>query len=318
MNKHIAVVGPTASGKTGLAISIAKAFGGEVVSCDSMQIYKGMNIGTATPDMQERSGVAHHLMDVLEIHQAYSVSDYVKDAKEVCDAIFLRGNIPVFCGGTGLYIDSYLSGVEFGEYENDENIRNSLMLQANKLGVDVLYDRLCKIDPEAAQKINPENVKRVVRALEVYESTGVTISEWNRRSKINAQKKDCLIIGLDFEDREILYDRIEKRVDMMLEAGLLDEAESLYKAGIKNSPTAGQAIGYKEFYPYFENQSSLEECIDVLKKNSRHYAKRQLTWFRRNLDIHWIIRGSDDEKYMINEAFVKIDEYLDRSINEKF
>jgi len=316
MNKHIAVVGPTASGKTGLAISIAKAFGGEVVSCDSMQIYKGMNIGTATPDVNERSGVVHHLMDVLDIDKMYSVSDYVKDAKEVCDKIFMRGNIPVFCGGTGLYIDSYLSGVEFGEYENDDNIRNSLMLEAKENGIDVLYDRLCKVDPEAAQKIKPENVKRVVRALEVYESTGITITEWNRRSKINAQKKDCLIIGLDFEDREILYDRIEKRVDMMLEAGLLDEAESLYKAGIKNSPTAGQAIGYKEFYPYFENQSSLEECIDVLKKNSRHYAKRQLTWFRRNPDIYWIIRGCDDEKYMIKEAFVKIEEYLDRSLDE--
>ncbi len=312
MNKHIAVVGPTASGKTGLAISVATAFGGEVVSCDSMQLYRGMNIGTATPDMKERSGIVHHMMDILDIDTAYSVSDYVKDAKDVCDGIFLRGNIPVFCGGTGLYIDSYLSGVEFGEYENDENIRNSLLLEAKELGADVLYDRLCKVDPDAAEKIQPENIKRVVRALEVYETTGVTLTEWNRRSKLNAKKKDCLIIGLDFENRDVLYERIEKRVDIMLETGLLEEAENLYKAGIKNSPTAGQAIGYKEFYPYFEGQASLEECIDVLKKNSRHYAKRQLTWFKRNPDIQWIVRGSDDEKRMINEAFVKIEDYLDK------
>lgn len=312
MNKYIAVVGPTASGKTGLAIEIAKQFGGEIVSCDSMQLYKGMDIGTATPDNKERSGVVHHMMDILDVKSAYSVSDYVKDANEVCSGIFSRGNIPVFCGGTGLYIDSFVSGIEFGEYENDENIRTYLMKEAEENGASALYDRLCGIDPEAAKKIQPENVKRVVRALEVYESTGVTLTEWNRRSKLNAKKKDFLVIGLDFTDREMLYARIEKRVDIMMQCGLLDEAKSLYENGIKDSPTAGQAIGYKEFYPYFEGSSTLEECIEVLKKNSRHYAKRQLTWFRRNPDIKWIIRSSDDEKNMVENAFCIVREYLDK------
>ena len=312
MNKHIAVVGPTASGKTGLAIKIAKEFSGEIVSCDSMQLYKGMDIGTATPDENERSGITHHMMDILDIHSAYSVSDYVADAKEACDGIFSRGNIPVFCGGTGLYIDSYISGIQFGEYENDENIRNSLMNEALEKGSQVLYDRLSDIDPESAQKTHPENIKRVVRALEVYETTGVTLTEWNRRSKLNAQKKDCLVIGIDFSDRSMLYERIDKRVDIMMQNGLLQEAECLYNNGIKDSPTAGQAIGYKEFYPYFEGKTSLEECIETLKKNSRHYAKRQLTWFRRNSDIKWIIRSDEDENSLIEEAFGFVKDYLDK------
>lgn len=312
MNKHIAVVGPTASGKTGLAIKIAKEFGGEIVSCDSMQLYRGMDIGTATPDENERSGITHHMMDILDIHSAYSVSDYVADAKEACVGIFSRGNIPVFCGGTGLYIDSYISGIQFGEYENDENIRNSLMNEALEKGSQVLYDRLSDIDPESAQKTHPENIKRVVRALEVYETTGVTLTEWNRRSKLNAQKKDCLMIGIDFLDRSVLYERIDKRVDIMMQNGLLQEAERLYNNGIKDSPTAGQAIGYKEFYPYFEGSTSLEECIETLKKNSRHYAKRQLTWFRRNSDIKWIIRSDEDENSLIEEAFGFVKDYLDK------
>ncbi len=314
MGKMIAVVGPTASGKSSLAVVIAKRFCGEVVSCDSMQVYKRMNIGTAKPTSEEMDGVPHHLVDFLEPGEEYSVSDYVKDASTVVSELDDRGVLPVFCGGTGLYITSFLSGIEFDSFENNPDVHNRVVSFLENNGSEALYRRLCEIDEESAQSIDKNNVKRVLRAVEVYETTGVSASEWNRRSKINAKPKDCIVIGLDFEDRQRLYDRIDKRVDLMLEAGLLDEAKSLYDEGVLTTKTASQAIAYKEFLPYFNGEMTLEECIEILKRNSRRYAKRQLTWFKKNADIKWIYRDNLTDREMCEKAIALVSEYLGEEI----
>ena len=306
----LAVVGPTASGKSDLAIELCKAFGGEVVSCDSMQIYKKMNIGTAKPSFDEMRGIRHHLIDFLEVGSEYSVSDYVADAEKCVLELEGRGVLPIFCGGTGLYIDSFISGLKFTEFENNPDIRKRLDEEFFQNGIDGIYERLSLVDPEIASCIDIHNVKRVLRALEVYETTGITMSEWNRRSKENANIKDCLVIGLDFEDRQLLYDRIDKRVDVMLEMGLVDEARMLYDEGVFDTKTASQAIAYKEFLPYFEGTDSLDNCVETLKRNSRRYAKRQLTWFRRNKDIKWIFRDNLTNAEILEMACEYADKYL--------
>ncbi len=313
MERMIAVVGPTASGKSSLALEVAKSYSGEIVSCDSMQLYRNMDIGTAKPTKDEMKSVKHHLIDILNLNQDYSVSDYVRDAEIAYNDIISRGKLPVFCGGTGLYIDSFISGVKFAQYETEgfEEIRNKLYEIAQNNGKEYLHQELLKIDPEIANNTSPENVKRVIRALEVYKITGITLSEWNKRSMENVQKKNALIIGINFEDRQDLYDRIEKRVDIMLKDGILDETKRLIDMGIKDSKTASQAIGYKEFYPYFDGIKTIDECIEALKINTRHYAKRQLTWFKRNPDIKWITRDKcDTEQTVIEKAFALVDEFL--------
>lgn len=284
--KIICVVGPTASGKSALAVELARRFDGEVISCDSMQLYRGMDIGTAKTTPQEMRGIPHHLTDILDIHEPFSVSDYVKIADECVKNLCLRAKCPVFCGGTGLYIDSFVSGMSFGDYAAKPGVREELTAYAASCGAKALHERLRTVDRAAAEKIEPANVKRVVRALEVYESTGITATEWNARALQNAVGHDALYIGLVFSDRAKLYERIERRVDAMMEAGLLEEAERLIRAGLRDTPTAGQAIGYKEFYPYFDGTASLSDCVERLKINSRHYAKRQLTWFARNKALH--------------------------------
>jgi len=310
MGKMIAVVGPTASGKSGLAVELAKAFNGEVVSCDSMQIYKYMNIGTAKPTDEEMCGVPHHLIDFLEPGEPYSVSDYVTDAGRVTEKLFAEGKLPVFCGGTGLYISSFVSGIEFSEFENDESVHNRVQQFLDDNGKDALYERLQSIDPVSAESIDKNNVKRVLRAVEVYETTGIAASEWNRRSKEKAEKKDCLVIGLDYSDRQTLYDRIDRRVDIMMDEGLLLEAKQLYDSGVLAAKTASQAIAYKEFLPYFSGEQSLEECVEVLKRNSRRYAKRQLTWFRRDENVKWIIKDGLSEQEIVKKACAVVQEYL--------
>lgn len=308
MERMIAVVGPTASGKSSLALKIAKEFSGEIVSCDSMQLYRGMDIGTAKPTKDEMKAVKHHLIDILDLNQDYSVSDYVSDAQNAYDDIISREKLPVFCGGTGLYIDSFISGVKFAQYDDTgfEEIRKELYEIADNKGKEYLYKELVKIDSEIAESISPENIKRVIRALEVYKITGIPLSEWNRKSKENVQKKNALIIGITFKDRQDLYDRIEKRVDIMLEEGILKETKRLIEKGIKDSKTASQAIGYKEFYPYFDGVKTLDECIETLKINTRHYAKRQLTWFKRNPDIKWIVRQCGDTEQTVFEKAHKL------------
>ena len=310
MSKMLAVVGPTASGKSDLAVALCKRFGGEVVSCDSMQIYKKMNIGTAKPTHEEMQNVPHHLIDFLTAGVEYSVSDYVADAERCVKELENRGVLPVFCGGTGLYIDTFLSGISLSDFENDPNVRKRLEYEFEKDGIDGIYLRLVTADPLIAESIDKNNTKRVIRALEVYETTGITMTEWNRRSLESAKKKDCLVIGLDYEDRQTLYDRIDRRVDIMLEAGLLEETKALLDEGLLSTKTASQAIAYKEFLPYFAGEDSLENCIETLKRNSRRYAKRQLTWFRRNKDIKWIFRDGKSTDDVLNEAFCLVDNYL--------
>lgn len=310
MNKMLAVVGPTASGKSELAVQLCKKYSGEVVSCDSMQIYKKMNIGTAKPTCDEMQGVPHHLIDFLEPGTEYSVSDYVTDAEKVVNDLESRGVTPVFCGGTGLYIDSFVSGIKFSEFENDPDVRERLELEYANDGIDGIYNRLSMVDPEIAMAIDVHNAKRVIRALEVYETTGITMTEWNRRSKVNAAKKNCLIIGLDYEDRQLLYDRIDMRVDLMIEAGLLEETKALIDDGLLTTKTASQAIAYKELIPYFEGTDSLDSCIEILKRNSRRYAKRQLTWFRRNTEIKWIFKDGLENGEILEAAFEMVDKYF--------
>jgi len=306
----IAVVGPTASGKSDLAVEICKEFGGEVISCDSMQLYRKMNIGTAKPSIEEMQDIAHHMIDILDMGEEYSVSDYVRDASLCCDRLFDRGVIPVFCGGTGLYISSFLSGVTYSDFENSPEVRARIEKQVLDEGIGSVYAKLALVDPESAESIDVNNQKRVIRALEVYETTGVTFSEWNRRSKETAVRKDCLVIGLDYQDRETLYSRIDIRVDRMIEAGLLEETETLIKDGLLTSKTASQAIAYKEFFPYFNGTDSLENCIETLKRNSRRYAKRQLTWFRRDENVNWIFRDGKSFDDIKREAFALVERYL--------
>ena len=295
IGKVICVVGPTASGKSALAVKLAKVFDGEVVSCDSMQLYKHMDVGTAKATADEMDGVAHHLLDIVDISDEFSVSDYVDMAEKAAIDIKERGKLPIFCGGTGLYIDAFTSGMEFGEYGSLPEYRTELEKFAEDNGCEKLHDMLKKCDPEAAEKTDAANVKRVIRALEVFKATGEPISVWNKRALENAKPKDALYIGITYADRSKLYERIDKRVDIMLENGIVEETRKLVAMGLRDSKTAGQAIGYKEFYPYLDGEVSLDECVERLKINSRHYAKRQLTWFNRNKNVYWVYPDADDD-----------------------
>lgn len=303
--KILAVVGATASGKTDMAISLAKEFDGEIVSADSMQIYKGMDIATAKPSKEEMQGIPHHLIDFLERDVSFSVADYVKLANEKISDIISRGKLPIIAGGTGLYIDSLLNNVKFSETKKDEEYCKSLEKFAEINGNDELYKILAETDPESAVSIHPNNLVRVIRALEVYHTTGRKLSELKAESRLEESPYDSFIIGLDYSKRDILYDRINRRVDIMLERGLVDEAENLYLESGKMK-TASNAIGYKELIPYFENVQSFDECVDKIKQETRHYAKRQLTWFRKNQKINWFLLDKIDEKNKIPQICRKI------------
>lgn len=282
----IAVVGPTASGKTALAVELAKLYDGEVVSADSMQIYKGLSIATAKPTSEEMQGIPHHLIDFLEPNEDFSVADYVKIAGEKIKDIHERGKMPIVCGGTGLYVSSLLENVKFDDTGSDETIRKRLEQQARDFGNHYLWEKLKEVDPETAEKVHENNLPRVIRGLEVFELTGVKLSQHKINSRLEETPYEAMIFGLTAENRQFIYDRINKRVDIMVENGLLEECRQVYEN--YRLSTAHQAIGYKELIPYFENQASLEECLDKIKLESRHYAKRQLTWFRRMNGINWI------------------------------
>lgn len=291
-NKVIVIVGPTASGKTSLSIEIAKRFNGEIISADSMQIYKYMDIATAKPTAEEMQGIKHHLIDFLSPCEKFSVAKY----KELCygciDDIIERNKLPIIVGGTGLYIDTVVNNTVFLEGDSSD-IRNTLEKNCEENGIESLYEKLKKIDPQSAEKLHLSDKKRIIRALEVYYSTGKTISEQNRLSHTEKSKYDFIIIGLNANDREILYNRINSRVDLMIESGLIEEAQNFYNSDF--SLTAVQAIGYKELKPYLDGFCTLEEAKEKLKMETRRYAKRQLTWFRRNKDINWIyIDNSED------------------------
>ena len=299
----LAVVGPTASGKTWLGVRLAKIYGGEVISADSMQIYKGMDIASAKPTEEEKEGIPHHLMDFLDMDVTFSAADYVKLAKEKIDEVLSRGKLPIIVGGTGLYVDSLLENVKFSEGGSDEAYREELMAFAREQGAEALHARLVEKDPEAAAAIHPNNIIRVVRALEVCHVTGRRFSELKAESRTEESPYDSLILGLNYEDRAVLYRRIDLRVEEMAKNGLVEEARELWEAG--GMKTSANAIGYKELIPYFAGEMSLEECIAKIQQETRRYAKRQLTWFRKNDRIKWIILGEFDKKTEILEKSQK-------------
>ena len=287
-DRIIAVAGPTASGKSALALELCKRLGGELVSLDSMQIYKGLDIGTAKPTKAEQAEVRHHMIDICDPREKFSAADFAERAHGVIADIRSRGKRVVLCGGTGLYLDTVLGRLDFGEIESNEKLRRDLIAFAEKNGADALYERLVKIDPQAAEKIHKNNVRRVARAIEIYELTGKTKTEHDREA-ISDSPYDSLIIGLDYNDREVLYSRINRRVDLMIDAGLETEVRSLLSEGLLSADsTAGQAIGYKEMLGYIAGEYTLEDAIEKIKLGTRRYAKRQLTWLRRNPDINWL------------------------------
>lgn len=282
----VAIIGPTASGKTKLGVDIALKFNGEVVSADSMQIYLGMSIATAKPTLDEMRGVPHHLIDFLPPEQGYSVARYVDDAKASITDITARGKLPVLVGGTGLYVDALLGGIRFAEEPGTPEIRAQLYDQAAQLGNEAMHAILAQIDPEYAKGLHPNNLGRVLRAIELYRTTGKTMSEQLKSSREKPSDYAPIMIGLNFSDRAQLYERIDHRVDMMLQQGLLEEVRAFYKT--HNAKTAAQAIGCKEFLGFLSGEKTLEECTEDLKRETRRYAKRQLTWFKRNSQISWL------------------------------
>ena len=289
MNRIICVAGPTASGKTALAVELAKEYDGEVVSCDSMQVYRRMDIGTAKPGAAERQGIVHHMIDVAEPWEDYSVSRYCAAATPIVEDIVARGKTAIIAGGTGLYMDSLIRGNDFAPFPST-GMRERLEAEAEQNGMEAVLARLRKIDPETASRLHLSDRKRIIRAMEVYLETGQTITEHNRRTQAIPPRFTPLWLGLDFESRAELYSRIDRRVDIMLETGLVEEIRDLLASGIPEKCTAMQAIGYKEFTAALEGSGTVEEAAEAVRKASRHYAKRQLTWFRRNRAIHWLVR----------------------------
>ena len=287
MNNIICIAGPTASGKTALAVELAKEFNGEVVSCDSMQVYKRMDIGTAKPTGDEMQGIPHHMIDVAEPDEDFSVSRYCCMASPIVDDIVARGKTAIIAGGTGLYMDSLIKGNSFAPFPST-GVRERLEAQADEVGMDYMTDWLRRVDPEAAARI--QDRKRILRALEVFLETGETITEHNRRTQLVPPKYSPLWLGLDFEPRSALYERIDRRVSIMLEQGLVEEIQNLLSSGIPEKCTAMQAIGYKEFVAALDGRCTIEEAADEVRKSSRRYAKRQLTWFRRNKAMNWLTR----------------------------
>ena len=298
MDNIICIAGPTASGKTALAVELAKFTGGEVVSCDSMQIYRHMDIGTAKPTREEMDGVVHHMLDVAEPWEDFSVSRYCAMASPIVDDILARRKTAIIAGGTGLYMDSLIKGNDFAPFPST-GVRERLEAQADAEGMEAMQALLETIDPEAAARIHDR--KRLIRALEVYYETGETITEHNRKTQAIPPRYDPLWLGLDFADRQELYSRIDLRVDIMLQQGLVEEIRNLLNSGIPEKCTAMQAIGYKEFVAALRENGSIAQAAEEVKKASRHYAKRQLTWFRRNSNVHWLIRqpGETSEEILM-------------------
>lgn len=302
----IVVLGPTASGKTALAVELALRLKGEIVSADSMQVYKGMDIGTAKPSMAERRGVPHHMLDVVKPTALYSLADYCADAAKCIADIAGRGNLPILAGGTGLYIDSLLQGTRFDGGERDPAYRKSLSELAEREGGEALSRLLENIDPQAAESLHKNDIGRLIRALEINRATGLTVAEYKRLSQKEESAYEPCRIGLTYENRRTLYDAIDARVDEMLQKGWLSEAERLQREGLTGESTALQAIGYKELMAHLKGEISLEEAAGMIKQATRRYAKRQLTWFRRDQSIFWIER--DVVKSPLDEALKKIAE----------
>ena len=294
MNKIpiIVIGGPTASGKTSLSIEIAKMLESEIVSCDSMQIYKYMNIGTAKPDMEERSGIVHHMLDIIEPDEPYSVADYVIDAHKAIEKINKKGKVPVAVGGTGLYINSLINDVDFRDDDSDMNLRKELEEIEKEKGIDYLVEMLKSFDAVSAERIHKNNKRRIIRAIEFYKMTGVPISEHQEETTKKVSRYNPCMMAIKW-DMQKLYERIEKRVDIMLDAGLVDEVKGLCEKGYADSMLSMQGIGYKEIIAYLNGEVSLDEAIYNIKIGTRHYAKRQMTWFNKDERINWIKYDED-------------------------
>ncbi|MEE0381035.1 MAG: tRNA (adenosine(37)-N6)-dimethylallyltransferase MiaA [Oscillospiraceae bacterium] len=293
MNNIICIAGPTASGKTALAATLAKELNGEVVSCDSMQVYKRMDIGTAKPTLEEMQGIPHHMIDVAEPWEDFSVSRYCDMAAPIVDDILSRGKTAVIAGGTGLYMDCLIRGNTFAPFPAT-GVRERLEAQADADGMEAMLSHLRAVDPDAAGRLHLSDRKRILRALEVYLETGETITEHNRKTQAVPPRYSPIWLGLDFAQRGELYRRIDLRVSLMLQQGLVEEIQGLLADGIPETATAMQAIGYKEFVDALDGRCTIEEAADLVRQSSRRYAKRQLTWFRRNKAIHWLIRDTGD------------------------
>ena len=299
MKPLIILTGPTAVGKTELSIALAKSIGGEIISADSMQVYKYMNIGTAKIRSEEMDGVPHHLIDILEPDVAFNVAMFKDLAKSAVEDIYSRGRIPILVGGTGFYIQALLYDIDFSEEDSNTSIRKELEILAEIKGAAFLHEKLREVDPESAEQIHANNVKRVIRALEYYQLHGEKISTHNETERHKESPYDFLYFVLT-HDRQVLYERIEKRIDQMIDHGLISEVDNLLKKGYDSSLVSMQGLGYKELIPYLQKKCTLDEAIYVLKRDTRHFAKRQLTWFRRERNVRWLDKSlvSSDEEIL--------------------
>ena len=296
-DKVIVICGPTASGKTALSIELAKKVNGEIISCDSMQIYKDMNIGTAKPTIEEMQGIKHYLLDFVSPNERYSVADFKKDAKNAIKEILSKGKVPIIVGGTGLYLDSLIYEIEYQNIEFDENHRKKLEQEVEEKGLEELYDKAKKIDPVAIEKISKNDKKRILRILEIYHATGKNKTEQEIESRKNEVEYDYKVYAISW-DREELYARINKRVDLMIEQGLIDEVKNILQK-YEQFPTAMQGLGYKEVVDYLQSNCTKQEMIEKIKMETRRYAKRQMTWFRKNKQTIWI-QGNNSIQNNIN------------------
>ncbi|KAF5053806.1 tRNA dimethylallyltransferase [bioreactor metagenome] len=306
-NKIIVIVGPTAVGKTYVSIELAKKLGTEIISADSMQIYKGMDVGTAKIKTEEMQGIKHHMIDLVYPDENYSVSDFKREAEKNIDEIISRGKVPVIVGGSGLYVNSLIYDLDFSNAKSNEKLRDYYTYYHKEHGEDALYEKLKKIDPESAEKIHKNNVKRVIRALEVYDLTGRKFSETNTDIRKKSSKYDFILIGLSM-DRKILYERINQRVDKMINEGLVEEVKSLLDKGFEKNLISMQAIGYKEIIEFLEGNITFEEAVNILKQNTRHFAKRQFTWFLKDENVKWF---DIEDVNKIDASLENIYDYLD-------
>ena len=305
----LALVGPTAVGKTKLSLRLAQDLKGEIISADSMQIYKGMDIGTAKASREERDLVPHHLIDIVDPDEEFSVADFQEEVDELIPKIDQQGKLPMLVGGTGLYVKSVIEGFIFPDMEKDWDLRNRLEEEAEEKGTEYVHDKLKEIDPKLADKLHPNDLRRVIRGIEVYRQTGKTSTHFKEKAKERPPRYDAVKIGL-FREREKLYDRINKRVDQMIDQGLIEEVRSLYQQGYDLELTSMQALGYKQLINHFEGEYDLEEAIRLIKRDTRHFAKRQLTWFKRDDNIKWFDVGEYEFEELVTAVKSEISEAL--------
>lgn len=302
-NKIVVLVGPTAVGKTYVSVELAKRLNTEIISADSMQIYKELNIGTAKITEEEAQGIIHHMIDIINPDESFSVSEFKSESEKIIDNIIEKTKVPIIVGGSGLYVNSLIYDLDFGNAKSDNKIRDYFTSLYNEHGDDFLYEKLKEVDPESAVKIHKNNVKRVIRALEVHEITGQKFSELNTDIRKQSKKYDCVLIGLNM-DRKILYERINKRVDKMLSEGLIEEVKSLIEKGYDKNLVAMQGIGYKEIVEYLEGNTELEETVNILKRNTRRFAKRQFTWFLRDTNVKWFnINSINEIDFIVDDIY---------------